>query len=151
MPWTATHIQINENHTALHVNNFTGLEYLGHDIDDVDDDFTEVDYRTCYHEGAGDIGAGIVGYFEDDLCSLIRHALNYFTPPCREGWRWQSYEMGWDDPVYQEQFTDMLRKGCTGIYDENNELRGYVVAPVQSPAVFVILAVLNAGVRVPGI
>ena len=146
--WTARSLVVAD---PPDVETLVGLEYPGHcpygDAPGHDSEAeSDVDREAFYGEGNGDIGAGIVGYFyggEEFVDDLVAR-LNYFTPGWAEGWRWQTF-WGLDREDHQENFNESLRGGMTGIYDPAGRLSGYMVPGVESPAVYVVLAVLNQG------
>lgn len=138
MPWKAMLVC---NSIPDDITRFSGLEYVSGPENYIDIQ----DYMESYHPDVKPISEGIVGYFERRLANQIRHSLNFFTPGCEEGWRWQTFDFDMDLNFHQRQFNDSLEMGMVAIYDEKGKIHGYLLGSVKSPLTYVVLAVLNAG------
>lgn len=147
MPWTAKTLLVTDQNPDA-VERYVALSYEGHEPYGADDyeEGENVDRKAFYGKGNDGPGAGLVGYFAEPSkwVDQIVARLNYFTPGFDEGWRWQTFEM-LNKEDHGDDFVKSLKKGVSAIIDPEGNERGFMLGRANSPAVYVVLAVLNQG------
>lgn len=141
--WTAERVCFSKT-SPINVQDFLGLDYLGNGVEQRFFKHENVN-RKRFYNGDSDIGEGIVGYFEPKLCQQLQLDLNYVFPGDEEGWRWQTFFFDDIDGFHQKQLEDSMREGITVIRDPDGVRRGFMVGDVNTPGVYIVLAILNQG------